>query len=369
MKEQRLSHIELLRIISMMLIIAHHLSIHGIMLYNSTDRFQLWKTGTEINKITSAFFFPGGEVGVAVFFMITGYFMINRDKGNVLKIVLETSFYGLVSLLLFLVAKTMGAEFVHMRTASAIKLSVTNILLPGSGGGYWFITTYIVLIEILPLINPFLRSINKRCYLVLIFLFWIVWYSLASFINVPYYYIQKAIFFYTIGAYFSLFKKRDKQHRLLYIFAFFVFWIIGCVISYAIAFVGSSGMEILADKLKYEALESLLTSTVVPMCSISFFQFFSSLDLGCNLLINKIASTVLGVYLLHDSIIGRNLLWFELFKVDKLFASKLFLLSYIILVLFIFTVCSLIDMARQRFIEPIVLAKANHIINSMASCR
>ena len=64
----RASNIELLRIISMILIIMHHFSVHGCFPFTPDLTF---------NKVFLQVFGLGGKAAVVAFVMITGYFMVS----------------------------------------------------------------------------------------------------------------------------------------------------------------------------------------------------------------------------------------------------------------------------------------------------
>ena len=76
----RQSGFELVRIIAMFLIVANHLANHGIFKVTSEDIYALWPEMSPFNQAAGALISCGGRIGVAVFFMLTGYFMVERDK-------------------------------------------------------------------------------------------------------------------------------------------------------------------------------------------------------------------------------------------------------------------------------------------------
>jgi peptidoglycan/LPS O-acetylase OafA/YrhL len=86
----RKSNFELLRVIAMIMIIAHHFAGHGIQhdLEGSTA-YVIWRNGSLLNKIVDCLFAPGGKIGVGIFFMLTGYFLINKRSFSLKKIFLE----------------------------------------------------------------------------------------------------------------------------------------------------------------------------------------------------------------------------------------------------------------------------------------
>ena len=86
LKEGRESNIELLRIVSTLFIFVYHYMIAGAIseVYVYTN-----------NKIVALFLSTEGQVGVNIFFLITGYFMINSKFKirKLLKLFLQVFFY------------------------------------------------------------------------------------------------------------------------------------------------------------------------------------------------------------------------------------------------------------------------------------
>ena len=70
--------------------------------------------------------------------------------------------------------------------------------------------------------------------------------------------------------------------------------------------------------------------------------------LGGAAVINAVASTVFGVYLIHDSFIGRPFIWDMLFEVSKRqYQSCWYPLMAAGTILIVFIVCIFVDMIRQ----------------------
>lgn len=87
----RESNIELLRIVSMVLIIMHHFSVHGTFSFTPELTF---------NKVFLQVFGLGGKAGVVAFVMITGYFMVSSSfkLHKFAKLVGQIWFYSLAML-------------------------------------------------------------------------------------------------------------------------------------------------------------------------------------------------------------------------------------------------------------------------------
>ena len=74
----RESNIELLRILAMIMIIAHHFACHS--------NFDFPLTEVTFNRVWIQFMHLGGKIGVDVFVLISGYFLINQKEIKVNKV-------------------------------------------------------------------------------------------------------------------------------------------------------------------------------------------------------------------------------------------------------------------------------------------
>lgn len=88
----RSSNFELLRIIAMLMIVASHYAYYGIMHSGESDSM-LWQGGTLSHRILACFLIQG-ELGVALFFMISGYFLFYKNNVSVFKVALKTVLYS-----------------------------------------------------------------------------------------------------------------------------------------------------------------------------------------------------------------------------------------------------------------------------------
>ena len=143
----RSSNFEILRIFAMFLIVCHHFSVHGGLPLVDISK------PVDANLIWAQFLAMGGKVGVNLFVLITGYFLINNPAkpSSLLKLWLTTVFYSLTILTVF---SFMG-NLKHLRTA------FFHAALPITFNQYWFITCYFVLFAMSPLIALGLKGIGQ----------------------------------------------------------------------------------------------------------------------------------------------------------------------------------------------------------------
>lgn len=232
MSGERESNFECMRIASMLMIIGHHLAIHGVQHVLEKDAaYLIWSDGLALNKAFTCLLLPGGQIGVALFFMITGYFQINKEKANFSKIILEPFFYGIMMSLVYAVLLLGGAsvEGISLSAGSLISMLIRSVFNPASGEYGWFVTAYFFLMLISPLLNSFVKKLNKDGMLLLIALFWGIWYSIPYLTSNSYLNMHKAIFFYLIGAFCHRFKSGRAVNRTCLLGVANIGWLVAYV--------------------------------------------------------------------------------------------------------------------------------------------
>ena len=150
---ERQLNFELLRVISMVLILLHHYSLYGGLV-------DLERIGA--NKIVGLVINMGGKLGAIIFVLISGYFMIEKSFKikKLLKLIFETIFYSLAIGLILMITN-------HINFS--IKIIIKSIL-PISYNQYWFITFYVGVYIFSPFINKLAASMNRREYKILLFI-------------------------------------------------------------------------------------------------------------------------------------------------------------------------------------------------------
>ena len=88
-------------------------------------------------------------------------------------------------------------------------------------------------------------------------------------------------------------------------------------------------------------------SILMILLSISIFELFKNMKLNYNKIINRVASSTLGIYILHDGALS-SFLWTKVFKSLKCLNSKYYLLHIITSTLIIFIVGMIFDLFRQQ---------------------
>lgn len=346
--KQRQSSYELLRIISMFMIIGHHYVVHGIMHRYMIDEFVLWRTGNFVNKAFTSILYVGGRIGVGLFFAITGFFMVNKKRGSLKKIILEWLYY---LILLFLLLAIFGIYQI-LKNGIPLKMVFSNILnsyvlLPISNY-WWFVTVYVLLIFFLPVINLNINKLNQKGYMLLLV---IILAFLAIFdYNSSYQSFTIGLFYYLLGGYIRKFKKPLSQKlKLVNVILICMLWIFSSLIIYKYYMYYNNGVVNQIENFLYFGILS-------PVIVYLIFRFFQSINIGSNKFINTISRTTFGIYLLHDSVFVRQMIWHGILQIDQnQYGSKYCIIYAIGTILLVFILCSLFDSLRIKFIESKML--------------
>lgn len=147
LKARRNSNIELLRIIAMAMIIAHHCALYGLSAEYLVDGPNRWLT---------SLLFSYGKTGVNIFILITGYYMVNMSFSikRPLKIMGQVWFYSLLMLLVCLRIPAVSEQIGRNQILTA--------LFPICSNEYWFATQYVLLLAISPFLNRFVHSVGEK---------------------------------------------------------------------------------------------------------------------------------------------------------------------------------------------------------------
>ena len=340
-KKERLSNFELMRIISMFLIVMWHTTLHSET-YTSAHGFLRFMLDIIMCLCV---------VHVNSLVMVTGYFQCNKRNGNFKKVwkVIGTSwFYKVAILILFSV--------LGIFTANSVR--VFQELMPIDYNNYWFINNYIVLFLISPFLNRIINyctqgELKKFIIILLITLSIIPTITNQLAIQNNGFGVIHFILIYFIGAYLRKYPIKlsyhfknlnNKKYQTLLVTGFFglallniLLYNFGAVLDkYDIPMMKYIGSILSSNFLGYYA-PIPITMTVI------YFLFFETLTIKSKW-INRAAQTTFGIYLIHDSAYTRNYIYKFLNVKDSVlstssikgvivlfgFASIIFVVSFII---------------------------------------
>lgn len=341
-KTQRSSNLELLRILSMLMIIVFHCVLKSEFKYGEPH----------YNKQLTECLTMLGEIGVDCFILITGYFMVgSRFKWRKFVLLnLELVFYCWLS---YGVQRLVQPEPINGRI-------VLEMIFPMIYNRYWFATAYLLLYLLCPFINRFVKALDQRELQRALGLFLALWCVIPTLFGAIYdetegmMYYNRLIWLivvYMIGAYLRLYPRRwitgPRKAWLLALGSFATLCLSVVVINLFPTFFGYIGIH-------YAGYLWRPNTVPVLACSIGLFLGFSQLRVRDSRLVNAIASTTFGVYMLHDGVL-LDWLWNTVVRARSLERSP-WLVGYIVGVsVVIFAVGCVVDLARQQLERRIAL--------------
>lgn len=301
---KRDSKFELLRIFAMFIIIVSHLSFHGLVQHSYTANT------TFINERVNFALTHLGSTGVGIFFLLAGYFGVGSDNihfkslGRICINVIVYSVLGLLGSVIY-----MGSIGAHIDVVSFI-----SCFFPITNAVYWYASAYILLMLLKPQVNLFVNKIKKSDYFIVIFICFII-YSFASYLDSIYANILEGVFYYIVGA--GIFLHVDKLAKIKSVF-FFLTGIIFVVLHLPI------------------------------LAAILFFMCFHNMKGFYNNKINIVAKSTFSIYLIHEHVLVRDILWGYLFNSKIIMLDLPLYICYCLLVcICIFVGCMFIDFFIQ----------------------
>lgn len=343
-KKIRNSNLEILRIISMVLVVAHHYSIHG---------FETIEMTYGLNRFVAGILSLGGKLGVACFILISGYFMVQSKftLKKLLRLLTEVWFYsiviGVISLLFLQPAKPVGLR------------EIASILFPV---GYWFITDYILLMLISPGLNLLISKMKKQVHLAVLLSAFVLWSVIPSFAAAELGYSDFGwfvILYFTaayIRKYVNMEKRNAWKHFLVAILSYLI------VIASNVLMIYFGNRWNMPGLMEQSIRFSELNSPFIFITAIELLIGFAKRKPFHNRIVNAVAGAALGVYLIHDNIIFRSSLWQGILKVPDMYQSEFLIVHALVSIALIYLVCTGIDLLRQITVEKVfVRAMDRHL--------
>jgi len=329
----RESNLELYRIISMLLIVAHHyLANSGLV--TALDEQSVFHFKDYFLLVFGAW----GKTGINCFVLITGYFMCTSHitKKKFLKLVGERYFYAIVIFLIFFLT---GYE------QSPLK-SLIKTVYPLYSIEQNFTTCFFLFYLLIPFLNMLVNAMGEKSHRLLLLWCMAVYVIMPSIpkARISFNYVTWFCILYIIASYIRLYPMRWMEDNR----------IVGGLMAVSILFSIASVVVIayLTRNFNRSVLDSYFfvsdsNKVFAVSTGVTSFLFFRNLKIKNSKVINSIAASTFGVLLIHaNSSTMRQWLWKDVCKVVKVYESGNCILHAILCVLAIYVVCTLIDMLR-----------------------
>lgn len=303
-KKQRNSSIELLKIISMLIIvIAHSIPTRGE-LGMGKEHVSYYEIGLTADTIKGFLLYltrSMGQVANIVFIICSAWFLVNSKKVKVDKIasmLMDTVFFSVFYMLVFVVTGEKIGKGMMLKS-----------FFPTTFTLYWFITCYVILYAIHPLLNAVINNITKQTHFAYCIAFIVVYCGINYVVNSFYY--NKLIGFigiYFMVAYFKKYMSNTISKKKINAVALLIGTAGWLAISISANFLGNHIPALHNKMVHWYAL----TNPFIILMSFAIFNLFKEVNF-VNGFINKIAGLMLIVYLAHANILLMNYWKFDVY--------------------------------------------------------
>ena len=336
----RRSGLELMRILLMLLIIAHHYVV------NSGVTALFPQDGVTASSAFLVFFGMWGKVAINSFVMITGYFMC-ASRLTWVKVA------RLLGVVYFWIA-LFGVVFLAAGVAGPVDV-VKSLLVPFRLIDTSFVPSFLVMYCMIPFLNRLLSALDKKGLRRLLGLLLFVFTFCTTFLAAPAAFSEVGWYctLYLLAAYVRLYPARWfgdlwATGRLLAACAAL------SVLSVAAMMALDAALGLPAGRHAYWFVNDS-GKLMAFLTGAAAFLFFKNLDIGVNRAVNAVSATVFGVLMIHaNSDAMRAWLWGDLVDVPGLYEAlpaPLLALASCGAVLAVFAVCSAMDALRIRLVE------------------
>lgn len=332
---KRESNFELLRILLMIAIIAHHYVVNsGIEeLYDFTH--------ITANMIFLQVFGMFGKIGINGFTLITGYFMVTSHitSKKFIRLYLQVKFWYILFYIIFLAT---GYESFSLKT---MLKSLLNVIYEA---GSLYTGTFLVFFLAIPFLNLLIHTMNQKQYQTILVLL-LTYFTIIStfFKHDTFQFVGWLGTMYLIGGYIRLYPCKYVEEQKYSIILGSGSLILGILSIIIVDFIGSQlGFEnyyyLLSNAHKFLALTS----------SISIFLFFKNLKVPYHKNVNILASATFGILLIHTNCDAmRRFLWQDLLQNTHFYDSALLPLHAFFSVSAVYLVCFGLEQIRSKLIE------------------
>ena len=361
-KKLRNSNLELYRIISMMMIVAHHFVVNSGLTREGGPLLTDYTSGSSLFLTV---FGAWGKTGINCFLMITGYYMCLKKitLRKFIKLMGQVYFYRIIIYLVFLIA---GYESISV-------WRIFQLAMPDWGfTGNNFVSCFIVFWLTIPFLSILVHNMSKRQHELLLLLLLGCYTLLGSVptFNITFNYITWFGVLFFIASYIRLYPNKFFNNTQLWRYMTLLCVALGVASILGLRLFSGSGIS---SAYHFVSDSNKLFAVSIAFCS---FLWFKNMNIKYSKVINALGAGTFGVLLIHaNSDVMRSWLWKDTVDVVSHYTlpfSALVLFS-VGVVITIFIVCNLIDQIRIATIEKWffywyyskVSAKVNSLVNKI----
>lgn len=315
----RQANFELLRIVSMIFILIHHCIMFTGQLAppRTVDQYVIWLL--EIISVTA----------VNCYVLITGYFLAESTFkiSKVFRLWLQVAFYAVS---IGVIGAFLNVDYICY---------IRYIVFPIMSNHYWFVSSYLGLFLLSPILNALLHGISKRMFQYLLIVLTLL-LCVVSYVSDAYgcnngFSLIWFIYLYMLAAYIRLYSVSFRSLSLGLLLG--CVWLGTFLFKYLLVQIGYEGTFRI---LSYNSVNTLVGSCVLFLLFKNLKlsnSYFTSLVLFC-------APLTFSVYLIHDHIMVRDRLFLYVENIINM--SQFHFIPILLLSLSIYVICIGIDYFR-----------------------
>lgn len=366
--EKRNASIELLKLVSLFLIVVSHV-VQTLIEYNpyvASNEYVLPVSYPITNFVT--FFIVAlrylGIFGNATFFICSAYFLVDKETINFKKILIIFIDVWVISII-FLIS-----YLIYYGWSNIDSHLILRSFLPTFFENNWYITIYLLLCIISPLLNLIIRLISKPALFWLTLALFMIYIVVAMFVKPPYY----SVLIVWITLYFAIGYLKKYSINLLNNNIFSV-----CLI--LIGLIGHITMLVITNELaKHMDIGGLNLlswfidgNLFITLLAFGIFNLIRKIEFN-NRFITYISSLSLFVYVIHENILFRTytrpLIWNwmhttygydHILLLILLFSLLLFVASIIVAIIYKESIHRLVSLLGKKLYQ--LLSKFISFIN------
>ena len=359
-KKERLSGIELLKIIAIVLIVISHvtqtLETGNQIISNNVTNYtiNLKDPTSSINNIVLAFIRQFGALGNMIFLISSIWFLIDKNKNykkKILTIILDIFVISIMSLISFMIFYKGNISIKH----------IIESIFPTTFANNWYMTCYIFLLLLYPFLNLIICHINQKQLFRISILSIIVYFGICFIKNDLLFNSNLIVFIsiYFIIAYIKKycikFVKNKKINLILLIASLGVSLLSLIVINKIELTLGINEIKL----IKFATNNNIF----LLINSITLFNLFFNLNFS-NKVVNYISSLSMLIYVIHENLLVRRYLrpkiWSDILNI---YGEKYIIIEDIIFSILILCVSSFIAIIYKNTIQKIVIKITNYLYN------
>lgn len=337
MASPRNAKIELLRILAMVGIVAHHYVVHGGV---------LTQTESANTAIFLSAFASLGKWGVDVFVLVGAWFMVQRPaRGKAL-----SRIYSEVLPLSWLIVALMAATGWVALSGADVREAIFPVIL----SEYWFVTAYVLLVLVAPYLTIVINALSQVQLARLVIVGFVLWSVLTLVPRVTLGLSDFAwfVFLYLIAGYLRVHGLPGSGRCWGWVTLASIAALVAASGAMA-AWASATGSP--SDSARWLKEVASQSSPLTVLAAVAIVMWATQSKPWRSPAVTYIASAAFGVYLIHDNPLVRRVLWSDVADSPSAAGQPWLPLHAVGWTIAVYVACTLIVLALQ----PLVLRPAH----------